>query len=374
LIRVLQNNRGIALILTILVVSLIIAFTIQFNRTMLAHVISSATNQNGLKALYAAKSGISCALAILKADDSPGVTTLFELKSKQKQEKTKIEDICGELEKLSPCSLGKFKPLENCEFEIIDECGKIQLNSLPAMEKPGNLDKDKGLDVESLLKRYLDQFDLEKDDGDKGGAGKFATVYAILNWIDADDKNRGESGWDYSEDSSKNRPLYSLRELRLIEGFSPEDLSDLTEPDETNPEEMGNSGKTDRFDSIIENLTVFVTNDGKININTASLEVLMSLHEEMTEDMAAEIKAYRCGQAVNSAALKSTTWYDKDAHVDIKIPEELITTQSSLFRIVSTGSFGDLKKRVTAIVERRDETKSKMEGELDFRILSWQVE
>ena len=55
--------------------------------------------------------------------------------------------------------------------------------------------------------------------------------------------------WDYSEDSSKNRPLYSLRELRLIEGFSPEDLSDLTESDETNLEEVGNSGKTDRFDS-----------------------------------------------------------------------------------------------------------------------------
>ena len=92
------------------------------------------------------------------------------------------------MEKLSPCSMGKFKPLENCEFEIIDECGKIQLNSLPAMEKPGNLDKDKGLDVESLLKRYLDQFSLEKDDEDIGGTGEFATVYAILNWIDTDEK------------------------------------------------------------------------------------------------------------------------------------------------------------------------------------------
>ncbi len=372
MIRVLQNNRGIALILTILIVSLIIAFTIQFNRTMRAHVISSATNQNGLKALYAAKSGISCALAILKADDSPEVTTLFELKLKPNQEKTKIEDICGELEKLSPCSLGKFSPMENCEFEIIDECGKIQLNSLPAMEKPQS--GKKKVDVASLLKRYSDQFGLEKDSGDIGSTGTFATVYAILNWIDTDENNR--DAWDYSEDSSKNKPFYSLSELRLIEGLSPDDLSNITESDETNPEKGENSGKTDLFDRFTENLTVFVANGGKININTAPLEVLMSLHQDMSEEMASAIKAYRCGGAINSAALKSNTWYHDNANVpkDLNIPEELITTKSNLFRIVSIGSFGDLKKRVTAIVESRDETKSKMEDESDFRILSWQVE
>ena len=359
MIRVLQNNRGIALILTILVVSLIVAFTIQFNRTMRTHVMSSAANENQLKALYTAKSGISCALAMLREYASPEVTTLFELKSKLNQEGTEIEEICDELEELSPCSLGKFKLLENCEFEIIDECGKIQLNSLPEME--AKLGKTGKTQVESLLKRYLGEFGLKSAYYEDTSP----PWYTILNWIDTDENNRGV-GFDFSEDNSKNGPLYSLNELRLIEGLRPESLSKVIESDDDMLEEEAYSSVSDLFDDIIEHLTVFVATDGKININTASLEVLMSLHEGMNEDMAAEIKAYRCGKAVNSAALESPTWYRNDAHVDIDISKELITTTSNIFRIDSTGSFGDLKKRIVAVVKRQDEK--------EFQILSWKIE
>lgn len=353
---VLRNNRGIALILTILVVSLIVAFTIQFNRTMRTHVMSSAANENQLKALYRAKSGISCALAMLREYDSPEVTTLFELKLKLNQEGTDIEEICHELENLSPCSLGKFKLLENCEFEIIDECGKIQLNSLPEME--AKLGKTQ---VESLLKRYLGEFGLKSIYYEDTSP----PWYTILNWIDTDVDNR--TPFDFSEDNSKNGPLYSLNELRLIEGLRPESLSKVIESDDVMPEEEERSSVSDLFDDIIEHLTVFVANDGKININTASRKVLMSLHEEMNEEMAADIESYRCGKAVNSAALEPTTWYDKGAHVNIDISKELITTTSNIFRIDSTGSFGDLKKRIVAVVERDPDKE-------DFRTLSWKIE
>ena len=45
----------------------------------------------------------------------------------------------------------------------------------------------------------------------------------------------------------------------------------------------------------------------------------MSLHEEMNADMAADIKAYRCGKAVNSAALELTSWYHDKANVPKRI-------------------------------------------------------
>lgn len=354
---VLRNNRGIALILTILVVSLIIAFTIQFNRTMRAHVMSSAVNENQLKALYRAKSGISCALAMLREYASPDVTTLFELKLKLNQEGTEIEEICGELdnEELSACSLGKFKLLENCEFEIIDECGKIQLNSLPEME--ARLGKT---EVEWLLRRYLGEFGLKSTYYEDTSP----PWYTILNWIDTDENNRGV-GFDFSEDNSKDGPLDSLYELKLIEGLRPESLSKVIEADDDMPEEEGYSSVSDLFDDIIEHLTVFVANEGRININTASRKVLMSLHDQMNEEMAADMESYRCGKAVNSAALKSPKWYHNNANVPNI--DQLVTTKSSLFRIISTGSFGDLKKRIVAVVERDPDREN-------FRTLSWEIE
>ena len=376
--KVLANNRGVALILTILVVSLIVAFTIQFNRTMRAHLISSGADKDDLKALYAAKSGVSCALALLRADDTPEVTTLFELKASMKETDKGIEDICGELTEgeLSPGSLGKFSPSENCEFEIIDECGKIQLNSLPALEK-GLGEEAKGqVDVEGLLIRYLDQFGLGEDD-EVGSGGVSEIVYAILNWIDTDENNRGV-GWDFSEDNSKNGPLYSLDELRLIEGLNEEALSELTEAAAEFSEELGDlaeMGASELFDRVTGHLTVFMANDGKININTASREVILSLHEEMDEEQFDLMQQYRCGQAVNSTELTSTNWYHSGANVleSIKFPKDLVTTKSDLFRIISTGRSGDLTKRVVAVAKRETEGKN-IQGGSDFRILFWTVE
>ena len=60
-VDLLGNSRGVALILTILVVSLIVALTLEFNRTMLSHRVSAGNMGHGLKALYAAKSaGRNC--------------------------------------------------------------------------------------------------------------------------------------------------------------------------------------------------------------------------------------------------------------------------------------------------------------------------
>jgi len=401
----LHNDRGVALILTILVVSLIVGFTIQFNKTMYKHVESSRTNKDDLKALYAAKSGVQCALALLKADDTPEVTTLFELKLAASADGTSLESICAELgagpgqdtededsvwgdaeeespeekdenaDTLSPCSLGSFKPFENCEFEIIDECGKIQLNSLPGLEKGTGTEAKGRVGVEGLLMRYFDQFGLGEDE-EIGSGGVSEIVYAILNWIDTDDINR--DAWDYSEDGSKNGPLYALDELRLIEGLDDDSLTELTETAAEFSEELGElaqMGSSELFHTVTEHLTVFAANDGKININTASEEVILSLDDDMDESQFGYMQDYRCGGAANSTELTSTNWYHSGAGVldAIKFPEDLITTKSDLFRIISTGSSGDLTKRIVAVAKR--ETKGEnIQGGSDFRIIFWTVE
>ena len=399
----LHDNRGVALILTILVVSLIVGFTIQFNTTMYNHVESSRTNKDDLKALYAAKSGVQCALALLKADDTPEVTTLFELKLAASADGTSLESICAELgggtaqgtededsvwgdteedspeekdDTLSPCSLGIFEPFENCAFEIIDEGGKIQLNNLPGLEKGTGTESKGQVDVEGLLMRYLGQFGLGKDN-EIGSGGVSEIVYAILNWIDTDENNRG-AGWDYSEDSSKNGPLYALDELRLIEGLDDDSLTELTETAAEFSEELGELAEvssSELFNRVTEHLTVFTANDGKININTASEEVILSLHEDMDEAQFGYMQDYRCGGAANSTELTSTNWYHSGGEVldAIKFPEDLITTKSDLFRIISTGSSGNLTKRIVAIAKREMKGEN-IQGGSDFRIIFWSVE
>jgi|GEM_PF-2520533 len=408
----LHDNRGVALILTILVVSLIVGFTIQFNTTMYNHVESSRTNKDDLKALYAAKSGVQCALALLKADDTPEVTTLFELKLQLSEEGKTVDEICEELgvepagesedegewddtdwgeggsddtepgnevqndTELSPCSLGRFEPMENCKFEIIDECGKIQLNSI--------IDLVKEVPLQNLfLESYLRQFGLKQSYYEDMDAA--FPWYEILDWIDPD--KEGRDAWGASDVDSKDGPLFSVQELRLIEELSPERLQEVVEEasDDYGVDGVDVTGE-ELFNAIVEHFTTFSSNEeiaGKININTASREVLISLlmldedvEEQLTvaEEQADAMVQYRCGGAQDNTLLTDPKWY-RDAGVlkEIEIPEDLITTKSDLFRIISTGSSGNLTKRIVAIAKR--ETKGEnIQGGSDFRIIYWSVE
>ncbi len=99
---------------------------------------------------------------------------------------------------------------------------------------------------------------------------------AVADWID---KNGKISGADGAEDETylsrdppyptANRPLISLTELRLIEGFDQETVRILSP-----------------FVTALPQRTA-------INVNTAPVEVIMSLHPEITHDDAETLEAAR---------------------------------------------------------------------------------
>ena len=79
MIKPLRDNRGIALILTILITSLIVALTLQFNRSMRSNLHAAANLRDGIKLGWIARSGFNGALAVLYVDASLGnVDTLRE--------------------------------------------------------------------------------------------------------------------------------------------------------------------------------------------------------------------------------------------------------------------------------------------------------
>jgi general secretion pathway protein K len=331
MIKVLENSRGVALILTILVVSLIVALSLEFNRTMLSHRISAGNIGHGLRALYAAKSGVSCGLAVLMKD-SETVDTLM--------------DDWALPEMLNAISAGSQTLLEGGRFEVAieDLSGKIPINSL--IDNP---------ELEKAFKRFLalDAFGLDEETVN-------IVSDSVMDWIDGSGEEDDLMRFYGAEDDyymyldrpyhCKNEPLDSVEEILLVKGVTPELFYG-----------------TEDYAGIGPYISVYGTSE--ININTADPKfpeapplVLSSLHDFMTLDIAEEMAGYRLD--VDEDTLTAQTWYKEAVPDDIKIPSSLIKTTSNHFQITSVGRFGDVSRQVVAVVERTG---------TGFRVLSWEI-
>ena len=197
----LRDNRGVALILTILIVSLIVTVTLQFNRTMRTHVASAGNIGHGLKALYVAKSGITFALAMLKADeDDPKVDSVLDDWADPEN-----------LARITSAVLQELSGGGHFELKIEDLSGKIPINQLADNEN-----------IAKVFERFLnlEDFGLEDEKVD-------TIVDSVKDWVDNNDLNSDE--FRESEDEyymslerpyhCKNGPVDALEELRLVRGI-----------------------------------------------------------------------------------------------------------------------------------------------------------
>jgi len=321
--RFLKNNEGFALILTILIISLIVTLTLQFNASMRSDLYAASNLRDSIKLGYIAKSGFNWALAILSVD---ALESDFD----------SIHDPWMYAKALSSYSTSIFEE-GRFEVEIMDHSGKIQINQLVDKDgKYNNKQKD-------LLTRFLNskQFGLEPQDVAN-------IVDAIKDWMDGDnDTDFGAENAYYQTlekpYSCKNAPLDSLEELLLIRGITKE----LFYGTEDKP-------------GIRHYLSIH--GDGKININTADPLVLASLSDQMDEDMVQNMVTYRMDEENN---LKDLQWYKQVPEMShVTIDPLLVTTVSTYFEIRSEGFKDAMRKGVRGMVERREGS---------FRILSWNI-
>jgi len=329
MIEPLRDNRGIALILTILIISLIVALTLQFNRSMRSNLHAAANLRDGIKLGWIARSGFNGALAVLYEDASLGnVDTLREPWAHAR--------IFSEVSAFL-FDDGRFL------VEITDLSGRIQINRL--VKADGNYNEiQKG-----LLTRFLSSAEFDLDDEEVENI-----VDAIKDWIDNPDTD-GVTGWGGAEDSyyqaltkpypCKNAPLEFLEELLLVRGITKE----LFYGTEEKP-----------------GISLYLSahgDDGKININTAAPLVLRALSDQIDEDLAEDMVAYREDEDND---LLDFTWYKRVPGMgDVSIPDDLLTISSTYFEITSEGLKGAMSKRIKGVVERK-------EGKL--QVLSWKVE
>jgi len=315
--RLLKNNKGFALILTILIVSLIVVLTLDFNISMRSNLYSSANLKDGIKLGCIARSGFNYALAILYEDvlesdfDSLHEDWVYS-KAISSNSGAMFED-------------GRF------EVQIKDHSGRIQINQLT---------KQKG-----LMTRFLssEQFGLDPEKVS-------SLIDAIKDWIDLDNEVTGfgaENEYYQGMEkpySCKNAPLELLEELLLVKGV----IRELFYGTKEKP-------------GISHYLTTH--GDGRININTADPLVLWSLSDQIDQEMVEEMLAYREDKKNN---LKDPKWYQKVSGMSqITIDPDLVTSSSTHFEIKSEGFKEAMVKLVTGMVERSKDT---------LRILSWKIE
>lgn len=321
----LRNKRGFALVLTILIISLIVALTLKFNKSMRFELGAASILRDGIATGCIAESGFNCAIAVLSEDASNNdYDSLREPWAYSSAVSHKSSFMFEE---------GRFV------LEILDLSGKIQINQL--IDKSGNYNPEQ----KELLERFFntEQFGLDREEVDD-------LIDAIKDWIDPDNEITGfgaENSYYQALEKPypcRNAPFLFLEDMLYVRGMT-EKLYYGTE------EKPG----------VSHYLTVH--GDGKININTADPLVLKCLSEEIDDEMVEGIVEYRMDEEMD---LNNPAWYNNVPGMShIVVDPKVITISSIYFKISSLGIKNNVSKQIIGIVKRNDGT---------VKILSWKKE
>jgi general secretion pathway protein K len=186
---------------------------------------------------------------------------------------------------------------------IEDENSKFNINSI--INQNGSTNEE----ALSSLKKLLDYLNINPN-----------LAIVLADWIDPDSEPRRP----YSEVMTKDTFLWSADELQLVKGIDP-----------------------DTYEKLAPHLTVSEKFGREININTAGIPVLVSLHKDMTEALAKRIIEYREGSPFNDLSQLNSI-------VGVKIRTGIIgkaTTKSTDFRIISTATVNEIIRTIESIVD-----------------------
>jgi general secretion pathway protein K len=348
------SNTGIALLMTLSIITLLMVTTLELHRRVRSALIASDTDKQRFTLEQMVASGIHAGMAMLVKDKQDG-----EIDSVQEDwaNKEKVDELLLEL------------PFEDGipEVTITDELGKIQANALVKFPDGRQFNESQRKMWEHFLNLAISPLERTED------TAPTAIINSIKDWLDYgdDDATTGLSGAesDYYMDleeayPAKNGPLTHLGEFTMIKGISPELF-----------EGAGGVPGIGKYMTIFgvsatpENGFTFT---GTININTADYPVIAAILPAEDEFLAQAIYEYReemsDGKYIHD--LSGKAWYrNAPGCGDVDINPELIMNKSDLFRITSTAKFSDMNLSISAVVQRIRNEKT---GQWRCKVLSWQ--
>lgn len=354
--KIVADERGIALLVTLTIITVLIATALEMNRWTRAAVYSAAATRDRITLLQMAASGIHVAQAMLVKDKNHSdIDSLQEEWADPNKISTILQDI--------PFEEGSLK------VTIGDELGRIQINSLVRFPEGRQFDESqKGLWERFLWVWTTRNASLENIEST-------VIINALKDWLDSKDNDAvtGISGAESDHYqrldppyACSNGPFTHKGELALVKGMAPELFQGTAEVPGISQYITVHGMTVDQSNSL--------TYQGKININTADFPVLAALLPPGSEDLAEAIDNFRRETSEDNYIhdLASPNWYKKVPGLgDIEIDPNLITTFSDVFRIKTVAELNAIQTIVTAVVKRE---KNPTTGKWGCRILHWQAE
>ncbi len=318
----LQNERGMALLVTVMVVSLLIAVTVHLVLTVRQEIVASTHAKQRSYLQATARSGLQWGVAALEKDSQDN----------------SHDSLSDDWENIKHADFSPLLRRGKLNLKITDMAGKLQINSL---DPKVNIDAAKR--SKEILTRLLK---LKVDDFGIGDPAKVpGIVDALVDWVDDDDI----TGADGAEDSHylsltppykcRSGPVEFIDELLLVKGINDRILF---------------GDKVHEKSGLADFITV-LGSDGKININTAYKSLLQAMTSDMTEERAQEMVNFRKPEEGNQKLLADKDWYTNNipsmAGGNFLDPAT-VKIQSLFFQIDTTAEINKLTRKITVIVER----------------------
>ena len=300
------DERGIALLLTLLVLTLLVALILEFDAEARREYRDAAAFRDNFKASVLARASVQAARGVLQQDFA-------------KDKKTgEFFDSPTDLWALPITNYAIGDGLLNAKIE--DERGKLNLNDLAA----GGDAIARGKKI-LRVKRLFELLQINPD-----------LVDAIVDWVDQDEKPEpagAESPYYQTLRPSyraANAPLQTFLDLRLIKGMTP---------------------------AIIEKLSKLVTiypleGESKVNVNTAHPLVLQALDPRITQSVAADIVQGRPFKTIQELDRVSSF---EDIGKELR-PQNLYDVKSDLFLARMTVRVNEVTRNAIVVLQRDPNT------------------
>jgi len=350
----LNNNRGMALIITLSIITVLVVTTLELNRKARSSVYVSGAFQERVQLKQMVMSGVHAAIALLIKDKE-----VSDIDSVQEDwaNPEKTEELLMEL------------PFDNgiVRMTIVDELGKIQVNSLVKYPGGQEFNESQRQLWEHFLSLAIPVLDRTDD------TAPTPIINSLKDWLDRgdDDLITGLSGAEseYYLDLNppyecQNGPFHHLGELLLIKGINP----DFFEGVGGVPGIAGYMTVWGMTESENNQFTFI----GSININTADLPVIAAILPAESEHLAQAIFEYRGELSDGEFAhdLSKPTWYtDAPGCSEIEIDPKIIRVASDLFRVHVEAERKGIILTAEVVVNRVLEAKT---GKWHGKILSYQ--
>jgi general secretion pathway protein K len=348
------GEQGMALVVVLGVISVLLAAGLHLAKITHESVHTAGQQTDRFEAREMALSAIHLAMALLAEDAAGNDSDSIQENWADPQFLTQMADQLG-------YTRGRIS------LEIVDELGKIQVNAL-LTQFPGHAVNPVQVQLwERLLDRHIPQ-ERSRDTPDAA-----AVINALIDWLDAGDDHAvtGLSGAesDYYQGLS---PPYAcadgvvnhVLELLNVKGFTPE----LFLPGGEDPDHR-NGAATAPVMAWTDLFTVYGISDlkegektyhypGRININTAGIEVLRAMLPLGMEEFAQDLLDYRAQKSEDGDVFINSLdkgWYSRVislSETEQQRFDRMIRYDSNLFKATATVRLNRAHVHMSAYIQR----------------------